>query len=126
MTRLLYISVLILCIFTSFMLYILSYDSKNIKREIAQIKTFIETEKSDIETLRAELSLLSQPDRIQHLSNQFDLELEPVNVTQIRGIEDIPLKQVAASSGFGDLQRMRRAFQRQLGVQISDYRNMFA
>ncbi len=92
MTRLLYISVLILCIFTSFMLYILSYDSKNIKREIAQIKTFIETEKSDIETLRAELSLLSQPDRIQHLSNQFDLELEPVNVTQIRGIEDIPLK----------------------------------
>ena len=42
--------------------------------------------------MRAELSLLSQPDRIQNLSNQFGLELEPVNVTQIRGIEDIPLK----------------------------------
>ena len=92
MTRLLYISVLILCISTSFMLYVLSYDSKNIKREIAQIKTTIESEKLDIETLRAELSLLSQPDRIQNLSNQFGLELEPVNMTQIRGIEDIPLK----------------------------------
>ena len=92
MTRLLYIFVLISCIFTSFMLYFLSYDSKNIKREISQIKTTIEIEKSDIETLRAELSLLSQPDRIQNLSNQFGLELEPVNVTQIRRIEDIPLK----------------------------------
>ena len=92
MTRLLYISVLILCISTSFMLYVLSYDSKNIKREIAQIKTTIESEKLDIETLRAELSLLSQPDRIQNLSNQFGLELEPVNMTQIKGIEDIPLK----------------------------------
>ena len=92
MTRLLYISVLILCISASFMLYVLSYDSKNIKREIAQIKTTIESEKLDIETLRAELSLLSQPDRIQNLSNQFGLELEPVNMTQIKGIEDIPLK----------------------------------
>ena len=92
MTRLLYIFVLILCIFTSFILYFLSYDSKNIKREISQIKTTIEIEKSDIETLRAELSLLSQPDRIQSLSNQFGLELKPVNVTQIRRIEDIPLK----------------------------------
>ena len=92
MTRLLYISVLILCIFTSFVLYFLSYDSKNIKREISQVKTAIENEKSDIETLHAELSLLSQPDRIQNLSNQFGLELEPVNVTQIRKIEDIPLK----------------------------------
>ena len=51
MTRLLYISVLILCIFTSFVLYFLSYDSKNIKREISQVKTAIENEKSDIETL---------------------------------------------------------------------------
>lgn len=37
-----------------------------------------------------------------------------------------PLKQVAVDSGFGDLQRMRRAFQRRFGVHLSDYRNMFA
>ncbi|RVU36853.1 helix-turn-helix domain-containing protein [Hwanghaeella grinnelliae] len=54
--------------------------------------------------------------------------VEKVRVDHARSLllEDLPLKQVAASSGFGDLQRMRRAFQRQLGVQISDYRNMFA
>ncbi|MBU92278.1 MAG: hypothetical protein CML88_01950 [Rhodobiaceae bacterium] len=75
-----------------FCIVFLEYDSKNIKREISQVKITIENEKSDIETLRAELSLLSQPDRIQNLSNQFGLELEPVNVTQIRRIEDIPLK----------------------------------
>ena len=92
MTRLIYVLVLVLCISTSFTLYILSYDSKNIKKEITQIRNTIEAEKSDIETLRAELSLLSQPDRIQNLSNQFGLDLEPVEVTQIKRIEDIPLK----------------------------------
>ena len=92
MTRLIYVLVLVLCISTSFTLYILSYDSKNIKKEIIQIRNTIEAEKSDIETLHAELSLLSQPDRIQNLSNQFGLDLEPVEVTQIKRIEDIPLK----------------------------------
>ena len=92
MTRLIYVLVLVLCISTSFTLYILSFDSKNIKKEIIQIRNTIEAEKSDIETLRAELSLLSQPDRIQNLSNQFGLDLEPVEVTQIKKIEDIPLK----------------------------------
>ena len=92
MTRLIYVLVLVLCISTSLTLYILSYDSKNIKKEIIQIRNTIEAEKSDIETLRAELSLLSQPDRIQNLSNQFGLDLEPVEVTQIKRIEDIPLK----------------------------------
>ena len=91
MTRLIYVLVLVLCISTSFTLYILSYDSKNIKKEIIQIRNTIEAEKSDIETLHAELSLLSQPDRIQNLSNQFGLDLEPVEVTQIKRIEDIPL-----------------------------------
>ncbi len=54
--------------------------------------------------------------------------VEKVRVDHARSLllEDIPLKQVAANSGFGDLQRMRRAFHRQIGVQISDYRNMFA
>ena len=74
MTRLIYVLVLVLCISTSFTLYILSYDSKNIKKEIIQIRNTIEAEKSDIETLHAELSLLSQPDRIQNLSNQFGLD----------------------------------------------------
>ncbi len=54
--------------------------------------------------------------------------VEKVRVDHARNLllDDLPLKRVAADSGFGDLQRMRRAFQRQLGVQLSEYRNMFA
>ncbi len=54
--------------------------------------------------------------------------VEKVRVDHARNLllDDLPLKRVATDSGFGDLQRMRRAFQRQLGVQLSEYRNMFA
>lgn len=54
--------------------------------------------------------------------------VEKVRVDHARGLllEDLPLKRVASQSGFGDLQRMRRAFQRHLGVQVSEYRAMFA
>lgn len=54
--------------------------------------------------------------------------VERVRVNHARGLllEDMPLKRVASESGFGDLQRMRRAFQRHFGVQVSEYRAMFA
>lgn len=54
--------------------------------------------------------------------------VERVRVDHARNLlqGDRPLKRVAAESGFGDLQRMRRAFQRRFGVQISEYKNMFA
>lgn len=40
--------------------------------------------------------------------------------------QDMPLTRIATESGFGDLQRLRRAFQRRFGVQPSEYRTMFA
>lgn len=54
--------------------------------------------------------------------------VEKVRVDHARNLllEALPLKRVASESGFGDLQRMRRAFQRRFGVQISEYRSMFA
>lgn len=53
--------------------------------------------------------------------------VERVRVDHARGLlaENIPLKQVATDSGFGDLQRMRRAFQRRFGIHISDYMSAF-
>lgn len=62
---------------------------------------------------------------LQETPAQF---VERVRVEHARGlIEDgIPLKQVARSSGFGDLQRMRRAFQRKFGIHVSDYVKSFA
>lgn len=61
---------------------------------------------------------------LQESPGQF---VERVRVDHARGlIEDkLPLKDVARRSGFGDLQRMRRAFQRRFGVHVSDYVKSF-
>lgn len=53
--------------------------------------------------------------------------VERVRVDHARGLmaDKLPLKQVATLSGFGDLQRMRRAFQRRFGIHVSDYVSAF-
>lgn len=53
--------------------------------------------------------------------------VEKVRVDHARGLlmENVAPKQVAAESGFGDLQRMRRAFQRRFGVGVNEYRSVF-
>jgi cell division protein FtsL len=92
MIRYLYIFLLFSSIIFALLLYIVSYDSKNISNQISEINRNIVKEKNEILTLQAELSLLSQPDRIQNLSNNLGLNLQPVRVSQIRDIEDIPIK----------------------------------
>lgn len=53
--------------------------------------------------------------------------VEKIRVDHARGLlmEDIPAKRIAVDSGFGDLQRMRRAFQRRFGVGVIEYRSVF-
>lgn len=92
MIRYLYVFLLFSSIIFALLLYIVSYDSKNISNQISEINRNIVKEKNEILTLQAELSLLSQPDRIQSLSNNLGLNLQPVRVSQIRDIEDIPIK----------------------------------
>lgn len=54
--------------------------------------------------------------------------IERVRVDHARSLlfENLPLKHVASACGFGDLQRMRRAFQRRYGVNISEYLSTFS
>ena len=92
MIRYLYVFLLFSSIIFALLLYIVSYDSKNISNQISEINRSIVKEKNEILTLQAELSLLSQPDRIQNLSNHLGLNLQPVRVSQIKDIEDIPIK----------------------------------
>jgi len=92
MIRYLYVFLLFSSIIFALLLYIVSYDSKNISNQISDINRNIIKEKNEILTLQAELSLLSQPDRIQNLSNNLGLNLQPVRVSQIKDIEDIPIK----------------------------------
>lgn len=59
--------------------------------------------------------------------SQFDLTptefVEQVRLDKARNLltTNAVLKQVANTSGFGDVQRMRRAFKRRLGVTLKDY-----
>ncbi len=36
---------------------------------------------------------------------------------------DMPVEQIAVQSGFGNAERMRRVFQRHLGISATDYRH---
>ena len=53
--------------------------------------------------------------------------VEQVRLDKARELlaENLVLKQVAAQSGFGDVQRMRRAFKRNFGVTLQDYMKSF-
>lgn len=69
------------------------------------------------------------------LSRKFSnaLGISPVQFVELTRLETarallsegMAKKQVAAQSGFGDLQRMRRSFQRHLGVSASEYLQRF-
>lgn len=69
------------------------------------------------------------------LSRKFStaLGISPVQFVELTRLETarallsegMPKKQVAAKAGFGDLQRMRRSFQRHLGVSASQYLQRF-
>jgi transcriptional regulator GlxA family with amidase domain len=69
------------------------------------------------------------------LSRKF---LKSIGITPIQFVErtridlarnliaaDLSLKTVAVKSGFGDLQRMRRSFKKQFGVNILEYAARF-
>mgnify|MGYP003669379322 CR=1 FL=1 len=63
----------------------------------------------------------------RHLSTPPAQFVERVRVDHARGLleEAVPLKLVARQSGFGDVQRMRRAFQRRYGMSLQQYAAAF-
>lgn len=71
--------------------------------------------------------------RTLSLKFSASLGVSPVQFVEITRLEyarallneGVPKKQVAAKAGFGDLQRMRRSFQRHLGISASEYVERF-
>ena len=63
----------------------------------------------------------------RHLAMPPARFVERTRVDHARGLlqDGLPLKTVASESGFGDLQRMRRAFQRRYGLSIAQYAAAF-
>jgi hypothetical protein len=64
--------------------------------EVRKIEAEIKYEQDTIDLLKADWSLLTQPSRLQKLTEiyQAELQLQPVEASQIGGIEDLPAKPV--------------------------------
>ncbi|MBN9671652.1 cell division protein FtsL [Roseibium aggregatum] len=63
---------------------------------VAELQREIDEERTAIRHLKAEWSLLNQPDRLQSLVGRYNdfLQLEPLDVKQIVMPEDIPARPV--------------------------------
>lgn len=64
--------------------------------ELRKIESQIRYEQDSIDLLKADWSLLTQPSRLQKLTEiyQAELKLQPVEANQIGAIEDLPVKPV--------------------------------
>jgi cell division protein FtsL len=89
--RLIESTVVVTTIVVAIALYTFKYDTENAAGRIADLKREIAKQDDAIRILRAEWSLLNQPDRLQKLAERH-LELEPVKPEQIKTYADLPRK----------------------------------
>lgn len=75
--------------------YKIKHDAEKQVVEIKKIQRQIAFEKDTINLLKADWSLMTQPNRLQRLTDiyQGQLKLQLVDVTQIGLFDDIPMKQ---------------------------------
>ena len=76
--------------------YKTKHEAEDQLAEVRKIEAAIRYEQDTIDLLKADWSLLTQPSRLQKLAEiyQAELQLAPVEASQIGGIEDLPLKPV--------------------------------
>lgn len=74
--------------------YKIKHDAEKQVVEIRKIQRQIAFEKDTINLLKADWSLMTQPNRLQRLTDIYkdQLQLQPVDVKQIALFDDIPLK----------------------------------
>lgn len=75
--------------------YKIKHDAEKQVVAIKKIQRQITFEKDTINLLKADWSLMTQPNRLQRLTDIYksQLKLEPVDVTQIALFDELPLKQ---------------------------------
>ncbi|RCS25476.1 hypothetical protein DUT91_01330 [Phyllobacterium salinisoli] len=72
--------------------YKIKYDAEKQMADVRTLQRKINFEKDTITLLKADWSLLTQPNRLQKLVDvyQSELDLKPIDAHQIGSIEDIP------------------------------------
>lgn len=89
MGRLLQFAFVAVTLAVTVLVYALKYDTGREAAAIVRLKQEIAGEREAIAVLKAEWSLLNQPDRLQRLADRF-LELEPLTPVHVSAIEGIP------------------------------------
>lgn len=76
--------------------YKTKHDAENQLADLRRTEHQIRFEKDSIDLLKADWSLLTQPSRLQKLSEiyQSQLQLQPVEARQIVDLEDLPPRQI--------------------------------
>lgn len=72
--------------------YKTKHDAENQLAELRKVEEQIRFEKDQIDVLKADWSLLTQPARLQRLTEKYqsELELQPVEAMQIGRISELP------------------------------------
>ena len=83
--------------------YDMKHDAEVAAAEVAWLQTEVAKEKDKIAVLRAELSLLTQPGRLQAVVDAYDdyFQLAPFQPDQIATIDEIPLRPIEANDSGG-------------------------
>jgi cell division protein FtsL len=98
MTRLGIVFWLVLVLAAGFTTFRVKYAVQDLEDELKRVQRQTIAEQQEIRVLTAEWTYLTQPERLAELNKRF-LRLATVSAKQLRrGIEDIPLRPVAAPS----------------------------
>ncbi len=78
--------------------YKIKHEAEGRLDAVRKLEAQIRVEEDTIDLLKADWSLLTQPARLQKLSElyQAELALQPTSARQIIGIEDVPIRPVVA------------------------------
>lgn len=74
--------------------YKIKHEAENRLEAVRKLEAQIRVEEDTIDLLKADWSLLTQPARLQKLSEiyQAELNLQPTSARQIIGIDDVPIR----------------------------------
>ncbi|MGA0597115.1 cell division protein FtsL [Enterovirga sp. CN4-39] len=71
--------------------YSIKYDTLYYAEEVVKLRRKIERERDAIAVAKAEMALLTRPDRLQRLADQ-NLDLQPLGIYQLGTVADLPQK----------------------------------
>ncbi|MBZ0216742.1 MAG: hypothetical protein K8F25_09335 [Fimbriimonadaceae bacterium] len=76
-------------VLASFALYRVKYETKDYAQQVSDLREQIKAERSAINVLKAEWTVLNEPERVQRLAKRY-LELQSMDVHQIVTFRELP------------------------------------